>query len=112
MAFRGIPGLPEPTFRTVEDTWVSLDTVVARVCAALGDDVSPIVAKSTIQLARDSMRDVEQVDVGQLATAVCLQLRPERIVVTPIVVSAILRAYAEQLADLDIVQVAEGWDRR
>lgn len=111
MRFPGIPELPEPTFRTSVDAWVSLDTVVARVVMALGGDVSPVVAKSTIQLARHTLGGLDQVEVGRLAADVCQQLRPERIVVTPVVVQAILMAYAQEVVDLDVVQVEEGWDR-
>ena len=112
MRFQGIPELPEPTFRTSVDSWVSLDTVVARVVMALGGGVSPVVAKSTIQLARHTLGALEKVEVGKLAAEVCLQLRPERIVVTPVVVQAILIAYAHEVANLDVVQIEEGWDSR
>ena len=111
MRIRGIPELPEPTFRTGDDAWVSLDTVVGRVVRSLDGDVSPLVAKATIQLARHAVRDLDDVQVGPLAAAVCHQLRPEHIVVTPIVVHGILLAYATEVAGLDIVQVEEGWDR-
>jgi len=106
---RGIADLPEPTFRTTDDAWVSLDTVVARVVLALGGGVSPVVAKATIQLARHTLRDLERVDVGRLASDVCLLLRPEHIVVTPIVVQAVLMAYAREVVSLEVVQVMEGW---
>ena len=108
MRFRGIPELPEPTFRTYDNTWVSLDAVVERVCDALGGDVSPVVAKCTIQVARHALHNVEHVDIGALATQVCAWLRPERIVVTPLVVRGVLRAYATEVAALGIAQVAEG----
>lgn len=108
----GIPDLPEPTFRTFDDAWVSLDTVVRRVCDALGGDVSPVVCKCTIQLARHALREVEKVEVGELAAEVCRRLRPEHIVVTPVVVQAILMAYAGEFASLGVAQVAEGWEPR
>ena len=108
MRIRGIPELPEPTFRTLDDAWVSLDTLVDRVVRRLGGDVSPLVAKSTIQLARHALRDLDRVDVGGLAASVCRQLRPQHIVVTPIVVHGILLAYAGEVASLDIVQIEEG----
>lgn len=108
MSFRGIRGLPEPTFRTADDAWVSLDSVVTRVCAALGGDVSPVVAKCTIQLARYAAKHVDRVEIGQLAADVCHALRAERIVVTPLVVQAVLLAYATEVASLDVVQVEEG----
>lgn len=108
MRFRGIPELPEPTFRTFDDAWVSLDTLVERVCEALGGDVSPIVAKCTIQVARHAMRSMDRVEVGVLATEVCAILRPERIVVTPLVVQGVLMAYASEIAALGIAQVSEG----
>ena len=108
---RGIPELPEPTFRTEANAWVSLDSVVGRVCDALGGDVSPLVAKCTIQVARHAIRDIERVDVGRLAAEVCRQLRPEHIVVTPPVVQAVLLAYASEVSTLGIGQVEEGWER-
>jgi hypothetical protein len=108
MKIRGIQELPEPTFRTQDDTWVSLDSVVKRVCDALGGDVSPLVAKCTIQLARHAADQHERVEIGQLATDVCAALRSERIVVTPLVVHAVLLAYASEVANLDVVQVSEG----
>jgi hypothetical protein len=108
MKIQGIPQLPEPTFRTQDDAWVSLDSVVQRVCAALRGDVSPLVAKCTIQLARHAATQSDRVEIGQLATDVCAALRGERIVVTPLVVHAVLLAYASEVAALDVVQVAEG----
>ena len=107
MAIRGIPELPEPTFRTAADAWVSLDSVVRRVCEALGGDVSPLVAKCTIQLARHAAQHVDRVEIGALASEVCAALRSERIVVTPLVVQAILMAYATEVANLEVVHVEE-----
>lgn len=107
---QGIDGLSEPTFRTGDDQWVSLDTVVQRVARRLGGDVSLLVAKSTIQLSRHTIQALEQVDIGKLARDVSIQLRPERIVVTPPVVQAILLAYVTEVQDLGVVQVAEGWE--
>lgn len=104
---QGIPELPEPTFRTGDDALVSLDTLVARVVRALGGDVSPIVAKCTIQVARHAVSGIDKIDIGRLATDVCFMLRPERIVVTPPVVHAILLAYVSQVEDIGVVQVSE-----
>lgn len=109
MTIRGIAELPEPTFRTADDALVSLDTVVRRVCATLGGDVSPLVAKCTIQLARHAAKHVERVEIGQLAADVCAALRAERIVVTPLVVQGVLMAYATEVAQLDVVQVEEAY---
>ena len=108
MRIRGIQELPEPTFRTVDDAWVSLDSVVSRVVTSLRGDVSPIVAKCTIQLARHAADQIDRVEIGPLATDVCHALRGERIVVTPIVVMAILMAYASEVATLEVVQIEEG----
>lgn len=105
----GIRDLPEPTFRTFEDALVSLDTLVDAVCDALGGQVSPVVCKCTIQMARYAMRDQERVDVGALAAEVSRELRPEHIVVTPPVVQGILMAYASEVARLGVAQVSEGW---
>lgn len=106
-AIPGVPGLPEPTFRTGDDAWVSLDAVVSRVCKALGGDVSPLVCKAVIQVSRHAVRDLDRIDVGRLAADVSHMLRPERIVVTPPVVHAIILAYVAQVADMGVVQVSE-----
>lgn len=106
----GLRHLPEPTYRTDDDAWVSLDSVVRAVCAELGHGVSPMVCKATIQVARHAMQARDRVEVGPIASEVCQQLRPERIVVTPIVVHGILLAYANVVAGLGVVQVTEGWD--
>ena len=103
-----IPQLPEPTFRTVDDAWVSLDSIVKRVCQALGGGVSPVVAKCTIQLARHEVAQLERVEIGALAQEVSAALRHERIVVTPLVVRGVLMAYATEVARLEVVQVEEG----
>jgi hypothetical protein len=105
---RGIPGLPEPTFRTADGAWASLDSVVTRVCEVLHDDVSPLVAKGVIQVARDALRRDDPVDIGRVATVVSLALRAEHIVVTPPVVQGVLMAYARVYAALEVVQVVEG----
>lgn len=107
MTVRGIPELPEPTFRTHDDAWVSLDTVVRGVVDALGGDVSPLVAKCTIQLARYEAGHLERVEIGRLARDVSLALRAEHIVVTPPVVHAVLLAYASEVSAMGIVEVVE-----
>lgn len=107
MRIRGIPELPEPSFLTHDDAWFSLDSLVERVCKALGGAVSPLVAKCTIQLARHETAQLEKVEIGQLATDVCAALRSERIVVTPLTVRAVLLAYAGEVAQLGVVQVVE-----
>jgi hypothetical protein len=104
---QGIRGLPEPTFRTDDDAWVSLDTLVARVVRRLDGQVSPIVAKCIIQATRDAVRSLDRIEIGRLAADVCVSLRHERIVVTPPVVHGILLAYVAEVQDLGIVQVAE-----
>ncbi len=108
MRIPGIPELPEPTFRTEDDAWVSLDSVVERVCAALGGDVSPLVAKCTIQLVRHAAKQLDRVDIGRLASDVCAALRGEHIVVTPLVVHAVVLAYVSEVGRLGVVQVSEG----
>lgn len=108
----GIPDLPEPTFRTHDGAWVSLDTMVTRVCAALGGDVSPLVAKHTIQLARWQAEHLERIDVGRLAEDVTRMLRGESIVVTPVVVQGIVMAYTSEYAALGVVDTVEAVDRR
>lgn len=103
-----LPPLPEPTFRTRDQTWVSLNTVVQAVCRRLEGDVSPVVARCTILLARAMIGRSQRVEVGTLATEVCAALRPAHIVVTPLVVQGVLLAYADELVSLEIEQVVEG----
>jgi hypothetical protein len=107
---QGIAGLAEPTFRTGDDQWVSLDSVVTKVVRALDHGVSPLVAKCVIQLARDAVKGLENVDIGALARDVTQALRHERIVVTPPVVHAVLLAYVTEVQDLGVVQVSEGYE--
>lgn len=102
------PGLPEPTFRTLDGEWVSLDTLVERVVKRLDGDVSPLVAKGVIQVARTAVAVLETVEIGALARDVTMSLRPSHIVVTPPVVNAILLAYVTEVELLGVVQIAEG----
>lgn len=106
----GLAGLPEPTFRTMDNEWVSLDTLVGLVVEQLQGDVSPLVAKCVIQMSRHTVRTLEDVDIGKLARDVTMLLRPEHIVVTPLVVQAVLLAYVTEVEELNVVQVAEGWE--
>ena len=102
------PGLPEPTFRTLDGEWVSLDTLVERVVKRLDGDVSPLVAKGVIQVARTAVAVLETVEIGALARDVTMSLRPSHIVVTPPVVNALLLAYVTEVELLGVVQIAEG----
>lgn len=108
-AVPGIGGLSQPTFRTDDGQWVSLDTVVARVVDRLDGDVSPLAAKCVIQMARHAVAALEQVDIGALARDVSMALRPERLVVTPPVINAVLLAYVTEVEALGVVQISEGW---
>lgn len=103
----GIPGLPEPWFRTSGDAWVTLDMLVDAAVHALDGSVSPLVCKSIIQLARWQLRSRDSVDVGALAAGVCHALRAEQIVVTPPVVQGVLMAYARAYHELDCVEIVE-----
>lgn len=87
---------------------MSLDTLVARVVARLDGDVSPLVAKGVIQVARTAVSVLETVEIGALARDVTLSLRPAHIVVTPPVVNAVLLAYVTEVELLGVVQIAEG----
>ena len=87
---------------------MSLDSLVKRVCTALHDDVSPLVAKCIIQMARYELHHLDRVEIGPLASDVCLALRNEHIVVTPLVVQAVLMVYTSEVAALGVVQVVEG----
>lgn len=104
----GLPPLPVPTFRTLDGEWVSIDTLVRRVVERLDGDVSPLVAKGVILVARHQVRALETVDIGALARDVTLSLRPEHIVVTPPVVNAILLAYVTEVEELGVAQISEG----
>ncbi len=103
-----VPALKEPTFRTRDGQWVSLDTLVARVVERLDGDISLLVAKGIIQVARTAVSVLETVEIGVLARDVTLSLRPSHIVVTPPVVNAVLLAYVTEVELLGVVQIAEG----
>ena len=74
----------------------------------LGGDVSPLATKCVIQMARHAVSSLERVDIGALARDVCAALRPERVVVTPPVVHAVLLAYVTEVESLRVVQISEG----
>lgn len=104
----GAVALPEPTFRTADEEWVSFDTVVHRVVKGLGHEVSEVVIRATVQLARNAVKGQEKVDVHALADEVAHVLRHERVIVSGPVVERILRAYVLAVDDMDVVQVSEG----
>ncbi len=85
-----------------------MDTLVERVVKRLDGDVSPLVAKGVIQVARTAVAVLETVEIGALARDVTMSLRPSHIVVTPPVVNAILLAYVTEVELLGVVQIAEG----
>lgn len=104
----GVVALPEPTFRTSDEEWVSFDTVVHRVTKGLAGEASEIVIRATVQLARHTVKAQEKVDVHALADEVAHVLRHERVIVSGPLVERILRAYVLAVDDMDVVQVSEG----
>lgn len=104
----GLVPLPEPTYRTREDAWVSFDTLVGRVAKALAGDVSEPVVRAVIQVARHAVQSASEVDFAALAAEVAENLRQERVLVRPELVQRVLRVYVTQVDDLDVVQVSEG----
>lgn len=106
----GIPGASEPSFRTRDDSWVSLDTLVRSTCARLeeiGEVVSPLAAKAVIQVGRDSVQRWPERQGDALMHTVSDQLRHQRLIVVPRLVREILVAYTSAVVELDVAEVVE-----
>lgn len=104
----GIPGAPEPVFRTRALGVVSLDALIEEVCHRLAEDgltVSPRVAKAAVQCARARITDDDHVSVEELALHVSAELRHLRMLFVPDMVEEVLLTYVRLVFELDISEV-------
>ncbi len=110
MAIRGLPGASSPTFRTWDERFVTLDSVLADLSIRLIDEglaVAPERLKAVIQTARGAVRHAEQPDVDDLGELISFLLRSQLILIPPQLCRRVLQLYAEVLLDLDIAEVLE-----
>ena len=108
MRIPGIPGASEPTFRTRDCHWMSLDTLVMETCAELEEDgwvVSPHAAKVTIQVARVVVQGPDGMETDTLVDEVQARLRHRFILLTVAQVRSILTAYARVVSTMDIAEI-------
>jgi hypothetical protein len=110
MAIPGIPGAPEPTFRTRDREYVSLDQLIQEVCAELASRdilVDAPIAKAAVQCARQSVQVSESPGLDGLAQQVSEDLRRERVHLVPRLVRQVLLAYGRIVSDLDIAETID-----
>lgn len=106
----GIPGAPEPSFRTGDRRWMSLDTLVIETIGALaeqGHEMSPMVMKATIQVARQLVVVHEGLAGDALVDEVVLHLRRRHVLLSKRAARAALVAYIRVVAELDVVEISE-----
>ena len=106
----GIPGASEPSFRTRDAQWVSLDTLVRSTCQRLediGEPVSPLAAKAVIQVGRECVQAYPERQGDALMISVSDNLRQRRLLVVPRLVREILIAYTSAVVELDVAEVVE-----
>ena len=110
MSIRGIPGAADPTFRTRDRIFVSLDQLVAEVCEVLRSRafvVSLPVAKCVVQLTRRHLSQRDDIDLEELSLVVSKELRSHRTLVTQAQVKLVLQAYGDTFAVLDIAEIVD-----
>ena len=110
MAIRGLPGAGSPTFRTWDQRFVTLDSVLGDLCIRLIDEDMTVAqerVKAIIQTARGVVRHAESPDVEDLGNAISMRLRGELILIPPHICRRVLQLYAEVLLELDIAEVLE-----
>ncbi len=110
MRIPGVPGASEPTFRTRDCQWMSLDTLVMETVAELEEDgvsISPHAAKVTIQVARVVVQGPEGSDTVQLVKAVRVGTRRRRVLLSEEYVQAVLTAYARVISTMDIAEITD-----
>ena len=110
MASPGIPGAPEPTFRTRDREYVSLDELIKDVCTELATRdilVDAPVVKAAVQCARDSVQGTESPGLDGLAQQVSEDLRRERVHLVPRLVRQVLLSYGRVVTELDIAETID-----
>jgi len=111
MSIPGIPGAPNPTFRTRDRVYVSLDQIIVELCEELQGEgllLSQQVAKTVVQCARSYLHSEDGVnDMGGLCQAVFEDLKLHRILFVPDRVKQVLTAYGRVYASLEIEDVTD-----
>jgi|GEM_PF-4805808 len=110
MTILGIPGASDPSFRTTDQMFVSLDQVVSEVVSnlSMGElDLSLHVAKCVIQLTRRRLAQGDELSLVSLSMDVRSDLRSHRIMLTNTQVKLILSAYGDVFSTLDIAEVVD-----
>ena len=112
MSIPGIPGAPNPSFRTRDRMIVSLDQLIVEICEELRDQglpVAPFVAKTIVQLTRKTLsQSPNEVDVEKLSESVFQELKLHRILVIPSRVAMVVKAYGAVFAEMQIEDTVEG----
>jgi len=111
MSIPGIPGAPNPTFRTRDRMYVSLDQIIVELCHELAEAgllVSKQVAKTVVQCARCYLRGDDGIrDMEGLCEAVFQDLKHHRILLVPSRVKLVLTGYGRVYASLEIEDVSD-----
>ena len=111
MSIPGIPGAPNPTFRTRDRVYVSLDQLIVELCEELQGEgllVSRPIAKTIVQCARCYLNGDEKVQsMESLCLAVFTDLKAHRILFVPHRVKQVLTAYGRVYASLEIEDVTD-----
>ena len=110
MTILGIPGASDPSFRTTDQIFVSLDQLVSEVVDNLrmGElDLSLHVAKCVIQLTRRRLSQGNDLSLKSLSVDVRSDLRSHRVMLTESQVRLILSAYGDAFSTLDIAEVVD-----
>ena len=110
MAISGIPGAPEPTFRTRDREYVSLDRLIQDVCTELASRdilVNASIAKAAVQCARHSVQASESPGLEGLAQQVSEDLRRERVLLVPRLVRQVLLSYGRIVSEFDIAETID-----
>ena len=111
MSIRGIPGAPNPTFRTRDRVYVSLDQIIVELCEELGREgllLSRQIAKTVVQCARCYLHSEDGIsDMEGLCKAVFEDLKAHRVLFVPHRVEQVLVAYGQVYASLEIEDVTD-----
>jgi hypothetical protein len=111
MSIRGIPGASNPTFRTRDRVYVSLDQIIVELCQELGREgflLSRQIAKTVVQCARCYLNSDDGVgDMDGLCQVVFEDLKAHRVLFVPHRVEQVLTAYGQVYSSLEIEDVTE-----
>ena len=106
----GIVGAAEPSFRTGDRRWMGLDSVVWETTAKMeerGVELSPVVVKATVQVARATVGGPEGPQGQALVELVTERLHHRRVILPVRTVREILVAYLAVVAELDVQEINE-----